>query len=89
MASETILSEWQPSQILLIGFIIFVGLVILALNCLSLKLDPLEPPLLKPSIPLIGHIIGLLRHGVDYFSILGLVSIDPQVLKSAYEHNKS
>ncbi|KAK1833408.1 cytochrome P450 [Podospora conica] len=34
------------------------------------RIDPREPPPLKASIPLIGHIIGLLRHGIDYFAIL-------------------
>lgn len=29
-----------------------------------------EPPLLKPRIPFIGHIIGLMKHEAAYFSIL-------------------
>lgn len=30
---------------------------------------PDEPPVLSPSIPYIGHIIGLLRHGTRYYQI--------------------
>jgi hypothetical protein len=28
--------------------------------------DPREPPIVKPSIPLIGHFVGFYRHGVTY-----------------------
>ncbi|KAK3367579.1 cytochrome P450 [Podospora didyma] len=31
---------------------------------------PLEPPVLKPSIPIIGHLIGLFRHHSHYLRIL-------------------
>lgn len=34
------------------------------------RLDPREPPMLKPGFPLVGHIVGLVRHGVDYFELL-------------------
>ncbi|KAK3373092.1 cytochrome P450 [Lasiosphaeria ovina] len=34
------------------------------------RLDPREPPLLKPALPLIGHIIGLIRHQAKYHVIL-------------------
>ncbi|KAF5023470.1 hypothetical protein F66182_4470 [Fusarium sp. NRRL 66182] len=33
-------------------------------------LDSLEPPLLKPSIPIIGHIIGMMKHQGTYLKIL-------------------
>ncbi|KAB5518657.1 cytochrome P450 [Coniochaeta sp. 2T2.1] len=36
----------------------------------SPRMDPREPPILKPRIPLVGHIVGLARHGVDYFDSL-------------------
>ncbi|KAH7139683.1 cytochrome P450 [Dactylonectria estremocensis] len=35
------------------------------------KLDALEPPLLKPSIPFLGHLINLLQHQAKYHVILG------------------
>ncbi|KAF7551196.1 hypothetical protein G7046_g7780 [Stylonectria norvegica] len=37
---------------------------------LTPKMDPLEPPILKPSIPFIGHIIGIIRHQSDYHRLL-------------------
>ena len=35
-----------------------------------MKLTPGEPPLLNPRLPLIGHILGLMKHEATYFSIL-------------------
>lgn len=32
--------------------------------------DEREPPFLKPSIPVIGHIIGMIKHHGGYFQIL-------------------
>ena len=37
---------------------------------LSVRLDPQEPPLLKPKVPYIGHIIGIIQHNIAYFDIL-------------------
>ncbi|KAF4334052.1 cytochrome P450 monooxygenase 8B1, partial [Fusarium beomiforme] len=37
---------------------------------LTPRIDPREPPVIKPSIPWIGHIIGLIRHQADYNRIL-------------------
>jgi hypothetical protein len=34
------------------------------------KLDPREPQLVKPTIPLLGHIIGLIQHQAKYHLIL-------------------
>jgi hypothetical protein len=39
----------------------------------SPRMDPREPPVLKPTIPLVGHIVGLARHGVNYFDSLRYV----------------
>lgn len=52
--------------------VILVAFAIL-LTCwqrLSIKLDPQEPPLLKPKVPYIGHIIGIIQHNIAYFDIL-------------------
>lgn len=32
--------------------------------------DPREPPIVKPSIPLIGHFVGFYRHGVNYLDLM-------------------
>ncbi|KAK4128071.1 hypothetical protein N657DRAFT_551291, partial [Parathielavia appendiculata] len=45
---------------------IAVILAALAFGALSPRLDPREPPLVKPGIPLVGHIIGLMRHQAQY-----------------------
>jgi hypothetical protein len=29
--------------------------------------DSREPPYIKPGIPMIGHIVGILRYGVPYY----------------------
>ncbi|KPA43946.1 7-alpha-hydroxycholest-4-en-3-one 12-alpha-hydroxylase, partial [Fusarium langsethiae] len=33
---------------------------------LTPRLDPREPPVVKPTIPWIGHILGIIRHQADY-----------------------
>ncbi|KAI8722714.1 hypothetical protein NCS52_00416000 [Fusarium sp. LHS14.1] len=37
---------------------------------LTPRLDPREPPVVKPTIPLVGHIIGIIRHQSDYHRII-------------------
>jgi hypothetical protein len=37
---------------------------------LSVRLEPGEPPLLKPTIPYIGHLIGLMKDQTSYFDKL-------------------
>ncbi len=34
------------------------------------KLDPQEPPLIAPRLPLVGHLLGLMINRVGYFSDL-------------------
>jgi cytochrome P450 len=45
-----------------VGFLIFYTL--------TPSVDPREPPLVKPRIPLIGHIIGMMRHQAAYHIML-------------------
>lgn len=33
---------------------------------LDVKMDPREPPVVRPKVPFIGHIIGLLTDGPNY-----------------------
>ncbi|KAJ4128057.1 hypothetical protein NW768_008341 [Fusarium equiseti] len=37
---------------------------------LTPRLDPREPPTVKPAIPWIGHIVGIIRHQADYGRIV-------------------
>ncbi|KAK4157557.1 cytochrome P450 [Chaetomidium leptoderma] len=54
---------------LLLPIVGVVAAVFYLLSCfLTLPHDPKEPPLIRPQIPFIGHIIGLLRHGTKYYS---------------------
>lgn len=36
----------------------------------DIELDPREPPLVKPTIPFIGHIIGLMWYSHDYLAMI-------------------
>jgi hypothetical protein len=40
------------------------------LGWLSPHVDPREPPILKPTIPFVGHLIGLIRHGSHFLRLL-------------------
>lgn len=65
---DVLLDGYTPSIILGIAAVVLV-----CWQRLSVKCDPQEPPLLKPSIPYIGHIIGLFRYNGEYFEKLKYV----------------
>ena len=52
--------------------IVLVGLLLKYLS--TQRTDPREPPLVKPRIPLIGHLVGLIRYQNEYFTRLGYVN---------------
>lgn len=63
---QHLLDGYMPSYILVVA-----AVLLLCWHKLSVKLDPAEPKLLKPTIPYIGHIIGMLRYsGGGYFEKL-------------------
>jgi hypothetical protein len=45
---------------------LLAALSVLAYNTLRFKVDPREPPVIYPKIPLIGHILGSLTEGATY-----------------------
>lgn len=53
-----------------VGFAALAVIVFLIRRIITIELGPGEPPLLRPRVPLIGHILGLIKHESDYFSIL-------------------
>lgn len=53
-----------------VGLATLVVILYLIRKITTINLAQQEPPLLKPRVPLIGHIIGLMRHEATYFSIL-------------------
>jgi len=65
-------AAWTPTQYILTA--LAAAVVAFLYRFSPARLDPREPPALKATIPLIGHIIGLLRHGIDYFARLRCVS---------------
>ena len=51
--------------------VLFIAAVLLlAWHRLGVQMDPLEPPQLKPRIPLVGHLIGMIRYQSVYFEML-------------------
>ena len=42
------------------------ALVVLLVNAFRFKVDPREPPVIYPRIPMVGHIIGLMTEGSLY-----------------------
>lgn len=34
------------------------------------QIDPMEPPVLSPAFPILGHLFGMLRHGSYYYSLV-------------------
>ncbi len=65
---NVLLDGYTPSVILAV-----VAVLLLCWQRLSMKWDPQEPPILKPTIPFIGHIIGLFSksHSAEIIIILG------------------
>jgi hypothetical protein len=44
-----------------------VGLAVLIVrNRLTYRVDPQEPPVIQPTVPIVGHTMGLLRSGHEY-----------------------
>lgn len=64
-AIGVLLQGYTPSIILAVAAVLLI-----IRQRLALQLDPREPPILKPRIPYIGHIIGLLRYHTAYFDHL-------------------
>ncbi|KAM0248909.1 hypothetical protein ACHAP5_003116 [Fusarium lateritium] len=55
--------SWSTS----IAVVALTGLLLLLQRYASPSLDPLEPPLLKPRVPLVGHIVSMLREGNNFY----------------------
>ena len=53
-----------------IFLLLVVALLVAISPRLSKKHDPREPPVIPQSIPYVGHLLGLLRHGEKYMQDL-------------------
>jgi len=60
-------SKTSPIQFLVGGIAVLLATFLLTL---SPSHDPAEPPLIKPRIPVIGHLIGLIIDQVNYLTVL-------------------
>jgi hypothetical protein len=67
MSLAILLDGYTPS-IILAPAAVYVAL--LCRRRLSVRLMPNEPPLLKPTIPYIGHLIGLAKDQTSYMDKL-------------------
>jgi hypothetical protein len=63
---SSLLSGYAPSFVLF-----FATILLIAWQKLLVKNDPQEPPLLKPKIPIVGHLIGLLYYKMEYYHQIG------------------
>lgn len=59
---NSFLGGYAPSFVLF-----FAAIFLLVWQKLQVKIDPQEPPLLKPKIPIIGHLIGLVWYRMEYY----------------------
>ena len=60
--------------LLLVGTVAFLVIVS---HFFSAKHDPREPPLIPPKFPVIGHVIGMVQHGVAYLYLQWSVNTLP------------
>jgi hypothetical protein len=71
-AFSFLLQGYTPSVILTV-----LGVLLIIRQRLAVQLDPKEPPILKPRVPYIGHIIGLLQYHTAYFDKLKYIIHSP------------
>lgn len=55
---------------LIAPMMIIAVVVLFALSRLSPGHDSKEPPVLPQKVPFLGHILGLLQHGLKYYTII-------------------
>lgn len=58
--------------LILVGFLLAYGLLRL-LELGACKHVAAEPPLVRARVPIVGHVLGLLRYGVSYYRMLRFV----------------
>lgn len=55
----------EPSQFLLLGAVAALGYMVYQKS----RRDPREPPLVSSRIPVIGHLLGQVMYGNEYWSM--------------------
>ncbi|KAH6673616.1 cytochrome P450 [Halenospora varia] len=64
-AFAVLLDGYTPSILLAVAAVLLI-----CWQRLAVSMDPREPPLLKPKVPYIGHILGLIKYTTSYFNVL-------------------
>ncbi|KAL7622516.1 hypothetical protein AAE478_008023 [Parahypoxylon ruwenzoriense] len=72
MALADLAPEWWPLSISATVLVAFVTLYAFAYQLSSRKIDPREPPVIAPAIPLVGHVLGMALLGGRYVKNLGI-----------------
>ncbi|KAK2672903.1 Cytochrome P450, E-class, group IV [Fusarium oxysporum f. sp. vasinfectum] len=75
MTSQSLLTslvDYRGGNVTILSTTVLAIIVAFSLlnRLLTPRIDPREPPVLKPSIPWVGHIIGIIRHQADYSRII-------------------
>jgi hypothetical protein len=69
MQLDTLTSSRLGSNGMSVAVLLVFALCVLA--WLSIRLtrghDPREPPCIQPTIPFIGHLVGMVKYGAKYF----------------------
>jgi hypothetical protein len=68
--------DMDTSYPIAIALVIFSLLLVFRFGLSSGYSDSREPPEVKPSVPFVGHLFGMLWHQGEYLSILRQASID-------------
>ncbi|KIW23167.1 uncharacterized protein PV07_11387 [Cladophialophora immunda] len=70
MDSTITASTGLPASIILLLLTVITLLAVTVHRSLTIDHSPGEPPVIKPGIPYIGHILGIIRYGTKYFEIV-------------------
>ncbi|KAH0832633.1 cytochrome P450 [Fonsecaea pedrosoi] len=70
MDSTIVASTGLPASIIVLILTVIILVAVTVHRGLTIDHSPGEPPIIKPAIPYIGHILGIIRHGTHYFEIV-------------------
>jgi hypothetical protein len=68
--SDSLLSSLLGIVATICYALIFMGFLLKSAAWITTQQDGREPPLLQPSIPFIGHLLGMIRHQSTFLTSL-------------------
>lgn len=71
--------EYSFSSSAIVVLVACSSILYLVKRYLELEHDPKEPPLMPQKIPYIGHVLGLIQHGLRYYTKLKYGLISPEL----------